>query len=245
LGCEFRQRVHNQLMDIAPGEFKPRLIGCGGITEHAALDLLKSREELPKDDRLNREAVVGAVTGLSVLVRDGQMIGGDLILIQVASFAVRYRGCSVQVTGLHGKVLNDSVQTAFNIVQTRFRELGVDQKQLLDKQTAVHLVRIAEPKDGPSAGIAFVVGIVSALTNRPVKAACAMTGEVTLLGEVRSVGGIPHKIRAAIKAGRKKVIIPAENGKDLKHLSDEELGQIEVVLVRRIEEVIGQVLEVG
>jgi ATP-dependent Lon protease len=114
---------------------------------------------------------------------------------------------------------------------------------LQEKQLAVHLVRIAEPRDGPSAGIAFLVSIVSALTNRPVKPACAMTGEVTLLGEVKSVGGIPHKIKAAIKAGRKKIIIPAENGRDLAQLGDAELAQVQIVPVRTIQEVIEQVLD--
>src|SRR5262249_3658081 len=82
LACELRQRVHNQLAEIAPGEFKPRFIGCAGITEHSAQDLRVAREVLPQDDRLNREAVVGAVTGLGVIYRDGIAIGGSTILVQ-------------------------------------------------------------------------------------------------------------------------------------------------------------------
>jgi ATP-dependent Lon protease len=241
LACELRQRVHNQLVEIAPGEFKPRLIGHAGLTEHAAADLrAPSRERLPADDHLNREAVVGAVTGLAVLTRNGTGIGGDITLIQVSAFPGHGR---VEVTGLHGRVLSDSVRTAYNIVQSRFREFGISDRSLREQVVAVHLVRIAEPKDGPSAGIAFVTGIVSALTGRPVKPACAMTGEVTLHGEVTGVSGIPWKIKAAARAGRKRVIIPADNARELSQVPDEVLKQIEVHPVKTIQEALGLALE--
>jgi ATP-dependent Lon protease len=241
LACEMRQRVHNQLAEIAPGEFKPRMIGCNGMVEHLASDLrIPSKDLLPQDDRLNREAVIGAVTGLGVVVRDGVSLGGDLMLIQVSAFAGHGR---VEVTGLHGRVMSDSVRTAYNIVQSRFREFGIHDKRLREQVIAVHLVRIAEPREGPSAGIALVVGIVSALTARPVKPACAMTGEVTLHGEVTGVGGIPLKIKAAAKAGRKLVIIPAENAKEIAHIPDEVLRQVEIVSVKTIAEALKLVLE--
>jgi ATP-dependent Lon protease len=245
LACELRQRVHNQLTEIAPGEFKPRFIGLAGAEEHTAKDLrVPGKDVLPHEDRLNREAVVGAVTGLGVLMRDGIAVGGDLILIQVSAFggAAGYGG-RVQVTGLHGRVLKDSVQTAYNIVRTRFREFAISEKLLRDLVVAVHLVRIAEPREGPSAGLAFVVGIVSALTGRPVKPACAMTGEVTLHGEVTGVGGLPFKIKAAAKAGRKQVLVPAENAREVSQVSDQILSQVEVVPVRTIQEALAHVLE--
>jgi ATP-dependent Lon protease len=241
VASEMRQRVHNQLTEIAPGEFKPRMIGVQGLTEHAAQDLrTPSKDVLPQDDRLNREAVVGAVTGLAVIERDGVGVGGDLILVQVSAFAGKGH---VEVTGLHGPVLRNSVQTAYNIVRSRFHELGINEKRLREQVVAVHLVRIAEPKEGPSAGIAFVVGIVSALTGRPVKPASAMTGEVTLHGEITNVGGLPFKIRTAAKAGRKLVLIPAENAKEVAQVPDEVLSQVEVVPVRTIQEALERVLE--
>jgi ATP-dependent Lon protease len=241
VACELRQRVHNQICEIAPGEFKPRLIGHANLTEHAAADLrAPSKDLLPQDDRLNRDAIVGAVTGLGVLVNDGAVVGGDLILIQVSAFAGSPR---VDVTGMHGIVLRDSVQTAYNIVRTRWRELGITEQRLRDTTVAVHLVRIAEQKDGPSAGIAFVAGIVSALTGRPIRPACAMTGEVTLHGEVTGVGGIPFKIRAAIKAGRKRIIVPADNAKEVSQLPEESLQQIEVIPVRTIQQALENLLE--
>ncbi len=240
LACELRQRVHNQLVEIAPGEFKPRFIGLMGMSQHAAKDLRGRDRLLPQEDRLNREAVVGAVTGLSVLIRDGVSVAGDLILVQVSAFAGHGH---VQVTGLHGPVLKDSVQTAYNIVRSRFREFSINEKRLREQVVAVHLVRIAEPKEGPSAGLAFVVGIVSALTGRPVKPACAMTGEVTLHGEVTGVGGLPFKIKAAAKAGRKLVLIPAENAREVSQVPDDILALLEIVPVRSIEEALARVLE--
>lgn len=241
LASELRQRVHNQLTEIAPGEFKPRLIGYAGLTEHTAGDLPSaSRDILPKEDRLNREAIVGAVTALAVVMRDTGPAGGDLILIQASAFA---GAPGVNVTGLHGNVLSDSVRTAYNIVRTRFRDFDIPEKRLRELTIAVHLVRIAEPKEGPSAGLAFVVGIVSALTGRPVKPGVAMTGEVTLHGEVTAVGGLPLKIRAAVKAGRTKVVIPAENAKDVGQVPDDILRQVEVMPVRTIQEALQQVLE--
>jgi ATP-dependent Lon protease len=243
LACELRQRVHNQLAEIAPGEFKPRLIGCNGLTEHAALDLRVSREVLPQDDRLNHEAVVGAVTGLSVIMQDGAVRDSCLSLVQVSAFSMdRHSRGSLDVTGSHGRVMSESVRTAYTIVRNCFREFGISEKRLHDQQVAVHLVRIAEPKEGPSAGLAFVVGIVSALTGRPVKAASAMTGEVTLHGEVIGVGGVPWKLRAAAKAGRKLVLIPAENAKEVAQVPDEILAKLEVVPVRTIQEALEKVL---
>jgi ATP-dependent Lon protease len=217
LACEYRQRVHDQLVRLAPGEFRPKVIAPAGIEGHQAADLRQKPAEVV-DDRLNREAVVGAVTGLAVLHRQDQEVGGDTILIQVSCFA----GTStVQVTGMHGPVLRDSVQTAYNIVRARFRDLGVSEKRLKEQTVAVHLVRIAEPKEGPSAGLAFVTGIVSALTGRAVKPGFAMTGEVALHGEVGPVGGMPHKIRAAAWAGRKIVVVPQANAAEAQAVAAE------------------------
>jgi ATP-dependent Lon protease len=243
LASELRQRVHNQLTEIAPGEFKPRFIGLANMTEYPSKDLrAPSREVLPQDDRLNREAVVGAVTGLGVLMRGDVTVGGDVILVQVSAFS-GHGAARVEVTGLHGRVLRDSVQTAYNVVRTRFREFGINEKWLREQVVAVHLVRIAEPKDGPSAGVAFIAGIVSALTGRAVRPGCAMTGEVTLHGEVTGVGGLPFKIKAAAKAGRKLVIVPAENARDVSQVPDEVLSCVEVIPVRTIQDVLARVLE--
>lgn len=237
LACEYRQRVHDQLCQLAPGEFKPKLIAPVGVDAHRAPDL-QPRQAEAVDDRLNREAVVGAVTGLAVLRRDEHEVGGDTILIQVSCFAGTP---TVQVTGMHGPVLRDSVQTAYNIVRARFRDLGVSEKRLKEQTVAVHLVRIAEPKEGPSAGLAFVTGIVSALTGRAVKPGFAMTGEVALHGEVGAVGGVPHKVRAAARAGRKVVLVPTANAAEATAAAAE--AGVEVRAVGTIAEALGLCLE--
>ncbi|HJZ89810.1 MAG TPA: BREX system Lon protease-like protein BrxL [Gemmataceae bacterium] len=217
LACELRQRVHDQLVKLAPGEFRPKFIGPVGVDGHAARDLHSKPQQIV-DDRLNREAIVGTVTGLGVIYRGSNELGGDLIIIQVSSFAGSQ---TVKVTGMHDEVLSDSVQTAYSIVRARHRELGVDDLRLKKQTVAVHLVKIAEPKNGPSAGLAFVVGIVSALTGRAVMPGFAMTGEVTLFGEVGPVGGLVQKIRAAAQAGRTHVILPAANATEAHEVAAE------------------------
>ena len=237
LASEYRQRVHDQLVKLAPGEFRPKVIAPAGVEGHHAPDLKPKAAEVV-EDRLNREAVVGAVTGLAVLHRQEQEVGGDTILIQVSCFA---GSPTVQVTGMHGPVLRDSVQTAYNIVRARFRDVGVSEKRLKEQTVAVHLVRIAEPKEGPSAGLAFVTGIVSALTGRAVKPGFAMTGEVALHGEVGPVGGIPHKVRAAARAGRKVVLVPQANAAEAQAVGAE--AGVEVRPVATIAEALGVCLE--
>ncbi|MFO0848760.1 MAG: BREX system Lon protease-like protein BrxL [Gemmataceae bacterium] len=206
--CELRQRVHQQLCALAPGEFKPRLIAPVEVTAHAAPDL-QPRTIDPAADRLNTTPVVGAVTGLGVRLADGKEVGGDLILVQVSALN---GSPGVDVTGLHGRALRDSVQAVYNLVRSHFREFGVPEGRLKSQTLAVHLVRIAEPKDGPSAGLAVLVGLVSALTGRAVRPGLALTGEVALHGEVGAVGGLGQKVAAAARAGRATVVVPAANG---------------------------------
>ena len=215
--CELRQRVHQQLCALAPGEFKPRLIAPVKVTFHSAADL-QLREIDPTQDRLNVESVVGVVTGLGVKMADGREAGGELILIQVSAIT---GVAKVQVTGSHGGTLSDSVRAVYNLVRANFREFNIPEQRLKSQTVAVHLVKIAEPKDGPSAGLAFVVGIVSALTGKAVKPGFAFTGEVALHGEVSPVGGLVQKITAAVRAGRKQVIIPAANASVVNELPAE------------------------
>ena len=222
--CELRQRVHQQLCALAPGEFKPRLIAPAAITVHPTPDL-QPRVRSASQDRLNTEAVVGSVTGLAVLSNGGREIGGDVILIQVSALN---GSATVEVTGLHGGALRDSVKAVYNLVRANFREFAIPEQRLKTQTVAVHLVKIAEPKDGPSAGLAFAVGIVSALANKAVKPGWAFTGEVALHGEVGPVGGLPHKIAAAARAGRKHVVIPASQANVANDLPAEVKATVEL-----------------
>jgi ATP-dependent Lon protease len=214
---EMRQRIHQQLCAIAPGEFRPRLIAPASVSAHTAPDL-RPRELDPTKDRLNTEAVIGAVTGLGVVSDGDKAVAGDIILIQVSTIN-GFAGC--EVTGIHGSTLRDSVRAVYNLVRSQFREFGVAEQRLKSQTVAVHLVKIAEPKDGPSAGLAFLIGIVSALTNRPIHPGFAFSGEVALHGEVGAVGGLLHKIAAAARAGRRHVLIPAANASVIGELPDE------------------------
>ena len=235
---ELRQRVHQQLCVLAPGEFKPRLIAPNAVTSHTAQDLL-AKAVAPNNDRLNTEAVVGAVTGLGVTYRGEREIGGDTILIQVSAL----NGSSgVEVTGLHGASLKDSVRAVYNLIRANFREFNIPEQRLKTQLVAVHLVKIAEPKDGPSAGLAFLIGMVSALSNRAIKPGFAFSGEVALHGEVGAVGGLTHKIAAAVKAGRKTVLIPAANAEVLNELSAELKAAVEIKLVSTAKEAIALAL---
>ena len=212
---------------LAPGEFKPRLIAPAEVTTHAARDL-QPRPADPAKDRLNAEAVVGAATGLGVRLADGKEVGGELILIQVSALN---GPPGLTVTGLHGRALKDSVQAVYNLVRANFRAFGVPEERLKSQTVAVHLVRIAEPKDGPSAGLAFAVGIVSALTGRAVRPGLAFCGEVALHGEVGPVGGLAHKLTAAVRAGRKRVVIPAANAAAVADLPGDVRAAVEVIPV--------------
>ena len=235
---ELRQRVHQQLCVLAPGEFKPRLIAPASVTSHTAQDLL-AKAVTPNNDRLNTEAVVGAVTGLGVTYRGEREIGGDTILIQVSAL----NGSSgVEVTGLHGATLKDSVRAVYNLIRANFREFNIPEQRLKTQLVAVHLVKIAEPKDGPSAGLAFLIGMVSALSNRAIKPGFAFSGEVALHGEVGAVGGLTHKIAAAVKAGRRTVLIPAANAEVLNALSAELKAAVEVKFVATAKEAIALAL---
>ncbi len=224
---ELRQRVHHQLCALAPGEFKPRLIAPVSVTAHTAEDLLP--HSVPDvADRHNTDAVVGAVTGLAVVMSGEREIGGDLLLIQVSAIN---GSAGLTVTGLHGREMKDSIQAVYNLIRVNFREFGIAEQRLKSQAVAVHLVNIANPREGPSAGLAFLVGMVSALTNRPIKPGFAFSGEVALHGEVGSVGGLTHKISAAAKAGRRTVLIPAANKSIVNQLHEELRSQINVIPV--------------
>ena len=242
LACELRQRVHDQLCVCAPGEFHPRRIGYPGMEDHRAGDLQRDSDAIRPEDRLNDQAVVGAITGLAVLLDNGgKPRGGGLMIVEVSANPASSPG--LEITGLHGDVLRDSVRTAYHIVEANLSRLGVEPGRFRQAKVIVHLVRIAEPREGPSAGLAFVLGIVSALTRRPVKPALAVTGEVSLHGEVLQVGGLSYKVHAAVQAGRRRILIPAENADEVPRLPETVLAQAEIIPVRTVFEALELALE--
>jgi ATP-dependent Lon protease len=146
-------------------------------------------------------------------------------------------------TGSLGDVMKESVEAARTVVRSRARRLGIKDELFEKRDVHVHVPDGATPKDGPSAGAAMTTAFVSALTGIPVKAHVAMTGEITLRGEVTAIGGLKEKLLAAHRGGIKLVMIPEENVKDLQDIPDNVKSHLEIVPVRWIDKVLEVALE--
>jgi ATP-dependent Lon protease len=178
---------------------------------------------------------IGQVNGLA-----WTEVGGDLLTVEVA--VVGGKGSS-KFTGKLGDVMQESVSAALTVVRKRAQRLGIQPSFHEKHDLHVHFPEGAIPKDGPSAGIAIATALVSALTEIPVRADVAMTGEITLRGEVLPIGGLKEKLLAAMRGGIKKVLIPHENVKDLSEMPQEVLSNLEIQPVRWIDEVLTHALE--
>jgi len=176
------------------------------------------------------EDQVGQVTGLAVT-----SVGGELLSIEAV--VVPGKGVTVK-TGSLGDVMQESIQAAMTVVRSRAASLGIDPSFHEKKDLHIHMPEGATPKDGPSAGIGLCTALVSVLTGIPARAEVAMTGEITLRGQVLPIGGLKEKLLAAHRGGIKTVLIPEENRRDLKDIPDNVLGDIDVKPVRWIDEVL-------
>lgn len=176
---------------------------------------------------------IGRITGLA-----WTEAGGDVLTIE--SLAVNGKGQIIQ-TGHLGNVMKESIQAAVSLVRSRVTNLGIEDKFYENKDLHVHIPEGATPKDGPSAGIAMACAIASSLNQVPLKSQLAMTGEVTIYGEVLPIGGLKEKLLAALRAGIKTVIIPEKNIKDLEEMPKEIKDNIDIIPVSSID----QVLEVA
>ena len=178
---------------------------------------------------------VGQVTGLA-----WTEVGGDLLTIEAA--VMPGKGNTIR-TGSLGDVMKESVEAARSVVRSRGRKLGIAEEAFEKKDIHIHFPEGATPKDGPSAGIAITTALVSVLTGTPVRADVAMTGEITLRGEVLPIGGLKEKLLAAHRGGIKLALIPEENIKDLTDIPDNVKNAIEIVPVRWIDKVLELALE--
>ncbi|EGG95253.1 ATP-dependent protease La [gamma proteobacterium IMCC1989] len=176
---------------------------------------------------------IGQVTGLA-----WTQVGGELLTIE--SSAVHGKGHMMK-TGSLGDVMQESIHAALTVVKSRAQMLGIVPNYLEKFDIHIHVPEGATPKDGPSAGIAMTTALVSVLTNTPVKAEVAMTGEVTLRGEVLRIGGLKEKLLAAHRGGIKTVIIPHGNERDLKEIPENIKADLHIIPVKWID----QVLEVA
>ncbi|NKI92579.1 ATP-dependent Lon protease [Rhizobacter sp. SG703] len=178
---------------------------------------------------------VGQVVGLA-----WTEVGGDLLTIETA--VMPGKGNIIR-TGSLGDVMKESVEAARSVVRSRARRLGIKDEMFEKRDIHIHVPDGATPKDGPSAGAAMTTAFVSALTNIPVRADVAMTGEITLRGEVTAIGGLKEKLLAAHRGGIKTVLIPEENAKDLQDIPENVKNHLEIVPVKWIDQVLEIALE--
>src|SRR3954452_9996721 len=182
-----------------------------------------------------KENQVGQVVGLA-----WTEVGGDLLTIEAA--VMPGKGNIIR-TGQLGDVMKESVEAARSVVRSRARRLGIKDEMFEKRDVHIHVPDGATPKDGPSAGAAMTTAFVSALTGIPVRAHVAMTGEITLRGEVTAIGGLKEKLLAALRGGIKTVLIPEENAKDLQDIPDNVKQGLEIVPVKWIDKVLEIALE--
>jgi len=178
---------------------------------------------------------VGQVTGLA-----WTQVGGELLTIEAAVLS----GKGKQIcTGKLGEVMQESIQAAMTVVRSRSTIYGFDPDYFLKHDFHVHVPEGATPKDGPSAGIAMCTALLSAVSQVPVRSDVAMTGEITLRGEVLQIGGLKEKLLAAHRGGINTVLIPHENEKDLVEIPENVKGDLEIIPVRWIDDVLEVALE--
>ena len=215
------------IKNIVSGECETVKISRRNLKSYAGVRRFRYGEAEP-------ESLVGLTTGLA-----WTEVGGELLSIE----AVMVPGKGpIKHTGKLGDVMQESVQAADSFVRSRLIDYGVKPTIFDKKSIHVHVPEGATPKDGPSAGVAMVTSIVSVLTNNPVHKDVAMTGEITLRGNILPIGGLKEKLLAALRGGVKTVLIPAENEKDLAEIPDNVKRGMNVIPVATIDEVLEKAL---
>ncbi|MGZ3427933.1 MAG: S16 family serine protease, partial [Polyangia bacterium] len=225
---ELANVVRGVAVKVASSETFSPVIGPTDIAEY--LGPAKIFSEIAE-----RVEQAGVATGLA-----WTPTGGDILFIEVTRMSGKGQ---LVITGQLGAVMKESTQAALSYVRAHAAELGIPVDFLEKSDLHLHVPAGAVPKDGPSAGNAILSAMVSLLTGRRVRGDVAMTGEITLRGNVLPVGGIKEKLLAAHRAGIKRVIIPERNAKDLVELPDEVKDTMEIVLVKKVGETLAAALE--
>ena len=203
-------------------EFKPIRITADNLKDYLRISHIFNEGALKKDE-------IGTVTGLAWTA-----VGGEILFIE----AIKTKGKGkLMLTGQLGEVMQESAQAAFSFAKARSKELGIDETVLDNFDIHIHLPEGAIPKDGPSAGITMATALVSVLSQRPVRKDVAMTGEITLRGNVLPVGGVKEKLLAARRAKIKTVILPAPNERDLEDLPQEVRDDLTFIFVENVRQV--------
>lgn len=220
-----RKAVKNILLNP---ELKSVTVSMDNLKDYLGVQ----RCDYGKADDSNR---IGQVTGLA-----WTEVGGDLLTIETQSMIGKGK---LTYTGSLGDVMQESIQAAMTVVRSRAEKLGINPDFYEKRDIHVHVPEGATPKDGPSAGIAMCTALVSSLTGNPVRADVAMTGEITLRGEVLPIGGLKEKLLAAHRGGIKTVLIPKENERDLEDIPANVIADLVVKPVQWLDEVLMVALE--
>jgi ATP-dependent Lon protease len=211
------------------------LNGRVAVTEQRARDLLGKRKFFSETRR--RTARPGVATGLA-----WTPVGGDVLFIEATAMPGKGR---LTITGQLGEVMQESAQAALSYVRAHVSELapGLEPSWFTDYDLHIHVPSGAIPKDGPSAGVAIATALASLLSNRPVRSDVAMTGEITLTGQVLPIGGLKEKALAAQRNGIKTVIAPALNEQDIDEIPEHLRARLQFVFVYEIGEVLEAALQ--
>jgi ATP-dependent Lon protease len=222
------QALRHAAVRIAEGQNGPIRIGRDDLTAILGAPQFESETAM-------RTSIPGVATGLA-----WTPVGGDILFIE----ATRVPGSGrLILTGQLGEVMRESAQAALSIVKNRAAALGIDPERFEKSDIHIHVPAGAIPKDGPSAGVAMFMALVSLLTERTVRSDTAMTGEISLRGLVLPVGGIKEKVVGAHRAGIKRVMLPARNRKDYDDIPEVARRQMEFVWLERVEEAVAAALE--
>ena len=208
---------------VVSGEEKEVKVNLKNLSDYLGIQKFKFGE-------LESEDKIGVVTGLA-----WTEYGGEILKIETVTMPGKGR---MQITGKLGDVMQESVKAAKSFIRSKSLDYGIIPPLFEKKDFHIHVPEGATPKDGPSAGIGMVTSIVSAITNNPVRRDIAMTGEVTLTGQVLPIGGLKEKLLAAHRAGIKQVLIPKENEKDLVDMPKKIIDDIKITPVEHADEVL-------
>ena len=177
----------------------------------------------------DKKDMIGQANGLA-----WTSVGGEMLRVECAAMSGKGK---ITQTGQLGDVMQESIKAAITVVKTRSLDLGIDMDEFDKKDIHIHVPEGATPKDGPSAGITMALAVASTLSSIPIKSDIAMTGEITLRGEVLEIGGLKEKLLAALRSGIKEVLIPKDNEKDLRDLPKNVKDKLKIHPVRFVDEV--------
>jgi len=230
VACELRQRVREQLHLIAPGEYDRVKIGVRLLPSgRQVVPVLRDADRVQKV-ALPEKPSVGEVIGLAVE-------GDHGCILRFEMQATKGRGRVVPLGSIQ-RVMRESIEAAAQYVRAKHDDLGISAEWRSNYDVHVLATFMGVPKEGPSAGVAIVTGIVSALKQLPVRNDVAMTGEITIMGKVLPVGGVPGKVRAAYEAGIREVLLPKDNLRETEILPKDILDAVRLVPVTSIDEVL-------